>query len=137
MTKCTACPVAALSVPCHAHTTGHRRFCELAGTRCDYRRLIYAQSTGEPAPFDCPADEPSTPPVSAPPQPPPVVVHPQTPTVPLAVSLAVVRCPSRGAPIECGCAAERRYCGETLDVMVWGGCVACKAAETSGDASPA
>ena len=59
---------------------------------------------------------------------------PEVPRVPLAVTLAVAKCPSRGAPIECGCAAEKRYCGETLDLMVWGGCVACKAAEADADA---
>lgn len=120
---------------CHAAAGPHPRFCHhIRNGSCAHRSYVWRATTPEPAPFDCPADEPGPPPVSAPPQPPPVVVHTQTPTVPLAVSLAVVNCPSRGAPIECGCAAERRYCGETLDVMTWDGCVACKAAQA--DAIP-
>lgn len=64
--------------------------------------------------------------------PPPATV---TYGVPLSVNLAVLQCPVRGVPIECGCAAEKRYCGETLDLMVWGGCVACKASEATDAAA--
>lgn len=54
--KCHDCPVAGLSVECLAVTLGHSRLCELAKTRCDYRRIIYQKSTGDHAPFVCPED---------------------------------------------------------------------------------
>lgn len=127
--KCPACPLAARPEECWGESVA--RFCTLvASGRCDYAAMLYTRATGEPAPFACPEDVPEPPPVATPPQAPLVQSHEPNPRVPLAVSLAVVNCPVRGAPIECGCAAERRYCGDTLDLMVWDGCVACKQAET-------
>lgn len=54
--KCPDCPVAGVSSECIAITLGHYRLCELAATRCDYRRLIAVQSTGEPSGILCPED---------------------------------------------------------------------------------
>lgn len=120
--KCPSCPLAARPEGCGGESVA--RFCELIKSgRTDYAAHLYREATGEPAPFYHP---PAPPAATLPPPPPAPVKIPPPPPVPLAVNLAVVRCPARGAPIECGCPVERRYCGETLDVMTWDGCVACQ-----------
>lgn len=99
--KCPHCPLSSSPAPCWADANHVARICELIRDGdAGFRGMILG---GGPAP----APE-------------------ANPPIPLAVNLAVVRCPARGAPIECGCSVERRYCGETLDVMVWDGCVACQ-----------
>lgn len=128
--KCPSCPLADRPEGCDGESVA--RYCHLvASGRTDYAAFLYRKATGERHPSE-PVYEPP-PPATLPP-PPPVEI-PTPPPIPAAVTLAVVRCPARGRPIECGCAAERRYCGETLDVMTWDGCVACQQQRVTPDAS--
>lgn len=118
--ECPVCPYEGdPGKTCHAFAAKNRRICELIELGRQWEARVVELTEANPVP-------PPAPP-GPPPLPQPVVTEGADP-IPLAVTLAVAKCPDRGAPIECGCAAERRYCGETLDLMVWGGCVACKAA---------
>lgn len=126
--KCPSCPLADRPEGCDGESVA--RYCHLvASSRTDYAAFLYRKATGERHPSE-PAPAPP-PPAFTPP--PPAEVPPPPPAIPLAVTLAVVNCPARGRPIECGCAAERRYCGETLDVMTWDGCVACQQQRVTPD----
>lgn len=121
--KCGACPLAGRPEVCRGESV--KRFCELvAGGRCDYASWLYSDATGTPAQFSCPDDEPVVPPVSMPPQ----VPHTVDGGVPVAVSVAVIRCEHRTKLPNCGCVGKWRCERDQRDVT-WAECVVCKTAE--------
>lgn len=125
--KCQQCPTAGLPLACQGQQVS--RMCDLVAMgRCDYAAMLYRQSTGQPAPFDCPGDTPDQPTIQPPPQAPPVVVQGGPPLVPLAVSLAVTQCEHRTKLPACGCVGKWRCERDAADVA-WNDCVACKTAE--------
>lgn len=109
---------------CHAYASRNRRICELIEVGRQWEARVVELTEANPVP--------PPPPAAPPPQPPPVVTEGADP-VPLAISLAITKCPHRTKLPACGCAGKWRCERDGADVA-WGGCVACKTAEAAEDA---
>ena len=112
---------------CHCVSARVPSICSyLAGERGDdatreaYRRLVREKTTGE------------TPPPQPPPPRPVIEGRPvqrfEAPTIPLAISIAVMTCSVKGANFPCGCQQAKWYCGNTFDLVTFNDCVTCQQA---------
>lgn len=110
---------------CHAFATRNRRICELIETGRQWEARVREMTEADPVTPDAPSP--------AAPQPPPVVTE-GADLVPVAVSLAVTKCPHRTKLPACGCQGKWRCERDAADVA-WADCVACKTAEADAHAS--